>query len=234
MPDRIVLFIVGAIVLPLAGCGGGTEPESDPLVKPMLGSYYTFNNSSLDASGHIISTRLDTLYVESTTEALAGMSGLTRLVNRMTDDTLHLRYDVNGDIAVIMRADSNHDGVAEALRAGVYPAGIRRSVENGRDTVGDINGGHTALADSTLYLGEQSVTTPGGTFKVAKVVDVLDIRSYNQSSLISRAREVSTYYYARSIGFFVKIVSSIERFDENDKLTSDEPGTRLELTGYGK
>jgi hypothetical protein len=188
MLDRLVPLIVGAVVLLLAGCEGGAEPEVDPLVKPALGGYYMFDNSNLDENGHIISTRLDTLYVESTTESLGGMNGLTRLVNRMSHDTLHLRYDANGDFALIKRVDSNHDGVAEALRSEVYPAGIRRSVENGRDTVGEINGGHLVYTDSTLYLGEQTVTTPGGTFKVAKVADVLDIRNYNRGALTSRAR----------------------------------------------
>ncbi len=226
-------LIAAALLVLSSGCGGDTSGPGDGMipVKPGVGSFYIYKGVSDDAGGSPATIRFDTISVRSTNATLQEMTGLISLWSTATRTFGYMRYEGNGDLTMYEPRYTG-DSTAEMIATTFYPLGRHTSTQLNTDST-YISSGYKVRYDSLLYAGTQSLTVPAGTFTVAKVITVNDTRLYTSTgAMTGRVREAWSYYFAPSIGFFIKVDLEHIFFDAAGTITSHQTPDVIELTAY--
>ena len=231
----ILLLLVAIVMLPLAGCGDndGTGPgTSTGPVRPKPGSWYILRNTSYDTTGAVRSTRYDTLTIVATDLVIAARSGVMAFTSTGTRDTIYARFDEANDFVTFGGLDTNHDGTRDGFILRRFPITTHDRYLYNLDTL-QASGTFDVLRDSVIYEADEEITVPAGTFKTSRVLQVNDIIGYNSGGApYSRVRELATYSFAPSIGFYARGVFEHDHLDMSGKSFSRKTTQVFELVGY--
>jgi hypothetical protein len=225
-------------MLPLAGCGGDstTGPGTSTLVKPKVGTTYTYTDIKYDFgdSTLVLSSDTHTFRIIGTGTTAAGIKDIVSFFHVDDNDTNYAVYEPNGDLTLFTMSDTNADGMGDKVtNSETYPFSSHRSTQTWGDT-SFFNGAiYRVRADSVLYLGNETLTVPAGTFTVSKVAILKDTRNYSVPGVLSsRIREGHTFYFAPSIGFLARWTKDYEAIDSTGKVIARKLLNRVELSSY--
>ncbi len=195
-----ILALVACASL-MIGCSSPSSPSSSYAYH--AGSTFIFKEYEIDSLGNYGPPKIAVDSVEAVGLSIGGWTNVSRIIEKAIGDTntfmFYLAYRSNGDFAI---GDSGFSSSAQ-IDWSILPTGSRKTI-----VVSDTMLSSTEREyESISYIGQESITTPAGTFNSIKIEDkftVTDTSSYPYSYI-----NTDDIWYVPQLGMFVKIQGHI-------------------------
>lgn len=178
----------------------GTNNNNNTSTGPGVGTSYTMQAVTTDASGRIVQSQEIISVIAETNQSYFGRTGLVKMIT--AGQVAYFSYTGTNDLSMFYRIIIN--GVPFDSSWVLYPFGSKgTSTYPALDH--DVSGIHYSTSGTIAYTGSESVTIAGETFATERVTITSSAgMGPIGSALVLRTDRIDTMWYAPKVKYLVK------------------------------
>lgn len=217
----------------LIGCKSG-DPASPPagtiVTIPKTGSIFVFDVHQVDTNDQEKpgSRTIDTVAFVQTGLSTGGRKDVKAIRYVRTGELQYLHYASNGDISY---SYDQFDGIWPAWTWHTFPLGSKGKL--GGVTAENNQGGRTVHTDTLIHMGTEEITVAGQALSCIKIREEVVAITYEGSDEIDRTVYQEDYWFAPTLGFFVRYSDDARTYDsKTGAVIWKREDNRMSLTSY--